>query len=51
MVLLIIHVVEGVGHFEPLRHYAEVHILMEPLPAGSGVVYETKCSEDELRLS
>lgn len=41
-------VVEGVGHFEPLRHYAEVHILMEPLPAGSGVVYEAKCSEDEL---
>ncbi|MEE0515073.1 MAG: NYN domain-containing protein, partial [Emergencia sp.] len=40
--------VEGVGHFEPLRHYAEAHILMEPLPAGSGVIFDTACSEDEL---
>lgn len=40
--------VEGVGHFEPLRHYAEVHILMEPGEAGSGLVLETDCSEDEL---
>lgn len=40
--------VEGVGHFEPLRHYAEAHILLEPLPSGSGVVYETACSEDDL---
>lgn len=40
--------VEGAGHFEPLRHYAEVHLLMEPLPAGSGIVYETACSEDLL---
>ncbi|MBO4819462.1 MAG: NYN domain-containing protein [Firmicutes bacterium] len=40
--------VEGVGHFEPLRHYAEVHLLMEPLPAGSGLVLETACSEDLL---
>lgn len=39
---------EGVGHFEPLRHYAEAHILMEPLPAGSGVIFDTACSEDEL---
>ncbi|MBE6014790.1 MAG: GTP-binding protein [Lachnospiraceae bacterium] len=40
--------VEGVGHFEPLRHYAEVHLLMEPLPAGSGLVFETNVSEDIL---
>lgn len=40
--------VEGVGHFEPLRHYAEVHLLMEPLPQGSGLVFDTVCSEDFL---
>ena len=40
--------VEGIGHFEPLRHYAEVHLLLSPLPAGSGVVYDTVCSEDAL---
>ena len=40
--------VEGVGHFEPLRHYAEVHILMEPLEQGSGIVLYTDCSEDVL---
>ena len=40
--------VEGVGHFEPLRHYAEVHLLLEPLPAGSGVQIDTVCSEDVL---
>lgn len=40
--------VEGVGHFEPLRHYAEVHLIMEPLPPGSGIVADTVCSEDEL---
>ncbi len=40
--------VEGVGHFEPLRHYAEVHLLLEPLPAGSGLVLDTTVSEDEL---
>ena len=40
--------VEGVGHFEPLRHYAEVHLLMEPLPAGSGIVLDSMCSEDVL---
>lgn len=39
---------EGVGHFEPLRHYAEVHLLLEPLKTGSGVIFESKCSEDEL---
>ncbi len=40
--------VEGVGHFEPLRHYAEVHLLMEPLPRGSGIVITTSCGEDTL---
>ena len=40
--------VEGVGHFEPLRHYAEVHLLLEPLPAGSGLVFDTACSEEVL---
>ena len=40
--------VEGVGHFEPLRHYAEVHLLLEPLPAGSGLQFDTICSEDVL---
>lgn len=40
--------VEGVGHYEPLRHYAEVHLLMEPLERGSGLIFETKCSEDVL---
>lgn len=38
----------GVGHFEPLRHYAEVHLLIEPLPAGSGIKIATTCSEDFL---
>ena len=42
------NVVEGVGHFEPLRHYAEVHVLIEPAALGSGVSFETQCSEDEL---
>lgn len=40
--------VEGIGHFEPLRHYAEVHLLLEPGEPGSGMVYETNCSEDML---
>ena len=39
---------EGVGHFEPLRHYAEVHLLLEPGELGSGVKFSSKCSEDEL---
>ena len=43
--------VEGVGHYEPLRHYAEVHLLMEPLEAGSGLVFEADCSEDDLALN
>ncbi|MBR5230224.1 MAG: TetM/TetW/TetO/TetS family tetracycline resistance ribosomal protection protein [Firmicutes bacterium] len=38
----------GIGHFEPLRHYAEAHLLMEPLPQGSGMVFDTRCSEDKL---
>lgn len=40
--------VEGVGHFEPLRHYAEVHLLMEPGEPGSGLQFDAKCSEDVL---
>lgn len=40
--------VEGVGHFEPLRHYAEVHLLLEPLPPGSGIRYASACPEDTL---
>ncbi len=39
---------EGVGHFEPLRHYAEVHLLLEPGEPGSGLVFDTKCSVDTL---
>ena len=39
---------EGVGHFEPLRHYAEVHLLLEPLPPGSGLQFGTICPEDQL---
>ncbi|MGN0163538.1 MAG: NYN domain-containing protein [Candidatus Ornithomonoglobus sp.] len=41
-------IVEGVGHFEPLRHYSEVHLIMEPLPRGSGLKFESSCSEDAL---
>lgn len=41
-------IVEGVGHFEPLRHYAEVHLLLEPGEPGSGIQFFTKCSEDVL---
>lgn len=40
--------VEGVGHFEPLRHYAEVHLIMEPGEPGSGLEFFTACGEDEL---
>ncbi len=40
--------VEGVGHYEPLRHYAEVHIIIEPLPRGSGIQYSSSLSEDVL---
>ena len=41
----------GAGHFEPLRHYAEVHLLIEPLPCGSGVVCTSECSTDRLLLN
>ncbi|MDD4504648.1 MAG: TetM/TetW/TetO/TetS family tetracycline resistance ribosomal protection protein, partial [Clostridiaceae bacterium] len=44
----IANVVEGVGHFEPLRHYAEVHLLLEPGDPGSGMQFEIECSEDIL---
>lgn len=40
--------VEGVGHYEPLKHYAEVHLYMEPGEPGSGLVFRTDCSEDIL---
>lgn len=40
--------VEGVGHFEPLRHYAEVHLLLEPAERGTGLTFDTACSEDVL---
>ena len=40
--------VVGVGHYEPLRHYAEVHLKMEPLEAGRGLIFDTDCSEDVL---
>lgn len=39
---------EGVGHFEPLRHYAEVHLILEPGEPGSGLIVDTDCSEDVL---
>ena len=41
--------VEGIGHYEPLRHYAEVRLLMEPLPEGSGLIFESLVPEDELK--
>ena len=47
----IANTVEGVGHFEPLRHYAEVHLLLEPGERGSGLKFETNCSEDILSKS
>ena len=47
----IANVVEGVGHFEPLRHYAEVHLLLEPGEPGSGLQFGTQCSEDILSKS
>ena len=46
----ILNSVEGVGHFEPLRHYAECHLLLEPLPLGSGLVFDTVCSTDVLDI-
>jgi ribosomal protection tetracycline resistance protein len=47
----IANVVEGVGHFEPLRHYAEVHLLLEPGEPGSGLHFGVECSEDALGKS
>ena len=44
----ILDTIEGVGHFEPLRHYAEVHLLLEPLPRGSGLEFATVCPTDIL---
>ncbi len=46
----ILNTVEGVGHFEPLRHYAETHLLLEPGEPGSGIVIGTKCSTDVLEI-
>lgn len=43
--------VEGVGHFEPLRHYAEVHLLLEPLSRGSGLEFATRCPTDVLEAN
>lgn len=40
--------VEGVGHYEPLRHYAEVHLLLEPAERGSGLQFFTDCRKDDL---
>lgn len=43
--------VMGYGHFEPLRHYAEVNLRLEPLPAGSGIAFESECHVDTLALN
>ena len=43
--------VRGAGHFEPLRHYAEVHLRLDPLPKGSGIVTDSDCSTDALSLN
>ena len=43
--------VEGVGHYEPLKHYAEVHLLLEPLPRGSGLLFDSSVSTDDLDLN
>ena len=47
----IANTVEGIGHFEPLRHYAEVHLLLEPLPQGTGLQFDTACSTDTLDMN
>ena len=47
----IAEVVEGMGHYEPLRHYAEVHLILEPLPLGSGLVFDSAVHEDDLALN
>ncbi len=46
----IANTVEGVGHFEPLRHYAECHLLLEPLKQGSGLIFDTVCPTDVLNI-
>ena len=43
--------VEGVGHYEPLRHYAEVHLILEPGKPGSGLTFTSKCREDQLDIN
>ncbi len=43
--------IEGMGHYEPLRHYAEVHLILEPLPLGSGLVFDSAVHEDDLALN
>lgn len=43
--------VQGAGHFEPLRHYAEVHLELTPLPEGSGIIADTECETDRLALN
>ena len=43
--------IEGVGHYEPLRHYSEVHLLLEPLPAGSSLQFALNCQEEMLPLN
>lgn len=47
----IANTVEGVGHFEPLRHYSEVHFLLEPGESGSGIVIDSDCSTDQLGIN
>ena len=42
--------VRGVGHYEPLRHYAEVHLLLSPVPRGTGITFSSRCHVDELSL-
>ena len=41
----------GIGHYEPLRHYAEVHLKLEPAPRGSGISFESRCHVDDLALN
>lgn len=47
----IANTVEGVGHYEPLRHYAEVHLLMEPAERGSGLHFDSSCHQDDFDLN
>lgn len=47
----IANAVEGIGHFEPLRHYAEVHLLLEPGAPGSGITLASVCPTDKLDLN